>query len=324
MAKHKLKLISYGFTISKLKSRKEKDLTTFLEFYKTFVTDDDDGFPSTNELFQRFFKDLIKQFDEGFIENKEATKAFRVINEGFDLSFSQQYFDGLFEGGLTNIEQNIATKNNKNRRRVGPEDVLVLPYYMFFSAPEDRNWGILMVQFYDSNTINSPIRDFLIQYFNKKGFKIEFGSMVSKEDREKFLNKSEVYKISYTDVLKREFPGNEFDELVGETNYINVNVYITGVKGKPKEFVRRVKGNIRDFFRLDVKGAIKLKERPSKIFYSNEDGRSHAEIDNYDHLYPTKILVDSLKEEGKHSPDLVKIREFCRSYWRVLVSERSK
>jgi hypothetical protein len=321
---HTLKLNSYSITLKKFNEKKKnKTIVKFEDFFETYRKDGE-GSVSIYTLFNRFYKEFLESFNSEFKRDKEGAKAFSPARK-IEKNHSNSTIDGLFEGGLTGIEQYVQDqKRKKAKTPITKDDVAALPFYFLFWFPQDVDYGIIMIQSYGSSTINSLVKEHLKSLMKTRKFTFDEQFCISKEDKEEFFKHSVVEEISFLNNYKAKNKGNEFSALLGSSDTFQVDVRIKKINRNSAEFFKSL-GNlskaITDIVTLNVDGAQKTGSSEPKAFYKGDNSRSHAVISDHKSFIPSLILSDSLKESGKETPDLYLIRKYCMKYLKTLQEE---
>jgi len=327
MAKgHTLKLNSYSIILRKYNEKgKNKASVKFSDFFDSFRIDKDKKV-SQNTLFNRFYKFYIESFNSEFVKDKDEAKAYSP-GDNLERNPANFLIDGIFEGGITGIEQNLQDQKRKRlKSKISKDDVASLPFYFLFWFPSDVNYGIIMIQSYGSSTINSLVKDHLKKVFKTKRFTFDEQMCISNKDREDFLEHSIVQELSYLSTYESKDTGGEFSAHVGNAKTIQVEVRIKNINQNTNKYfkgLKNLKNGINDFVKLKVKGANKTYESEPKAYYKGDKTRSHAVVSDYKNFIPSLVLDDSIKESGKQTPDLVSIRTYCKNYLKTLQSENN-
>lgn len=323
---HTLKLNSYSIILRKHNEKKKnKSEVTFLEFFETFKEPTDKKV-TVNTLFNRFYKYYLQSFNSEFVKDKDETKAY---SPGDSLTRNPSNFliDGIFEGGITGIEQSVQDQKRKNAKsKITKNDVAALPFYFLFWFPADVNYGIIMIQSYGSSTINSLVKDHLKKVFKKKGFTFDDQMCISNNDKEEFLKHSVVHELSFLNTYESKNTGGEFSAFLGNSDLFQVEVKIKKLNKNTLDFfdgIKKVKKGVQDFVELSVKGAKKISGSETKAFYKGENTQSHAIMSDFKNFIPSLILNNEIKEIGKETPELNKIRKYCQNYLKILQEEKN-
>lgn len=327
MAKgHTLKLNSYSIILRKYnEKRKNKSEVTFSEFFESF-RENTDKKVTQGTLFNRFYKYYLESFNSEFVKDKDGTKAY-TPGDSVDRNPANFIIDGIFEGGLTGIEQSVQDqKRKKAKSRISKDDVAALPFYFLFWLPSDVNYGIIMIQSYGNSTINSLVKDHLKKVFKSKGFTFDEQMCISQKDREDFLEHSIVHELSFLSTFESKNTGGEFSAYLGRADTFQVEVRIKNINENTNKYFKglgTITKGLTDFVKLSVEGAKKIKESDPKAFYKGDNSRSHAVIKDHKNFIPSLVLNENLKESGKQTPDLEEIRKYCKNYLKILQKENN-
>lgn len=326
MAKgHTLKLNSYSIILRRYNEKREKKSeVTFSEFFESF-RESTDKRVTQNTLFNRFYKFYLESFNSEFVKDKDEAKAYS-LGDNIEKNPANFIIDGIFEGGITGIEQNLQDqKRKKVKSKITKDDVSSLPFYFLFWFPSDVNYGIIMIQSYGSSTINSLVKEHLKQVFKRKGFIFDEQMCISDRDREEFLEHSIVHELSFLSTFESKNTGGEFSAYLGKAESFQIEVRIKNLHENTNKYfngLKNIRKGLTDFIKLTVEGAKKIKESDPKAFYKGDNSRSHAVIKDHKNFIPSLVLDDSLKENGKQTPNLESIRKYCKNYLKILQVEK--
>ncbi|GAB3221279.1 hypothetical protein GCM10027454_13590 [Algoriphagus aestuariicola] len=327
MAKgHTLKLNSYSIILRRYNEKREKKSeVTFSEFFESF-RESTDKKVTQNTLFNRFYKFYLESFNSEFVKDKDGTKAY-TPGDTIEKNTANFIIDGIFEGGLTGIEQSVQDqKRKKLKSKISKDDVAALPFYFLFWLPSDVNYGIIMIQSYGNSTINSLVKDHLKKVFKKKGFTFDEQMCISNKDREEFLEHSVVHELSFLSTFESKNTGGEFSAYLGKAESFQVEVRIKNLHENTNKYfkgIKDIKKGLTDFIKLSIDGAKKIKESDPKAFYKGDNSRSHAVITDHKNFIPSLVLGEELKENGKQTPDLDSMRIYCKNYLKILQKENN-
>lgn len=325
MAKgHVLKLNSYSIILKKYNEKtKNKTAVTFKDLFETYRISGE-KLATINTLFNRFYKDYLQSFNEEFKRDKEGTKAFSP-GDNIEKNAANSLIDGIFEGGLTGIEQYVQDqKRKKAKSKITKEDVAALPFYFLFWFPQDVDYGVIMIQSYGSSTINSLVKEHLKSLMKSKKFTFDEQFCISKEDKEEFFKHSVVEEISILNNYRTKKTSDNFSALLGNSETFQVEIRIKKINRNSEEFfksLRKISKGITELISINIPEAEKIGNSEPKAFYKGDNSRSHAVISDHKNFIPSLILSDNLKEAGKETPDLILIREYCKNYLKTLQKE---
>lgn len=326
MAKgHQLKLNSYSIILRKHNEKKKtKSEVMFSDFFETFRNVYDKKV-TQNTLFNRFYKYYLESFNEEFVKDKDGTKAYSP-GDSIVRNPANCLIDGIFEGGLTGIEQSVQDQRRKKAKsKITKDDVAALPFYFLLWFPSDVNYGVIMIQSYGSSTINSLVIKHMKKVFKSKGFTFDEQMCITEKDKDDFLKHSVVQELSFLSTFESKDTGGDFSALMGGSETFQVEVRIKKINTNTTSFLNNI-GNLQrkitEYVKIKVNGAKKIGASEPKAFYKGEKTRSHALINDHRDFIPSLVLNNDIKETGKETPDLDKIRKFSKAYLKEIQEER--
>ncbi|WP_460546355.1 hypothetical protein, partial [Echinicola sediminis] len=278
---HQLKLNSYSIILRKHnEKKKKKSEVKFSDFFESFRKPEDKKV-SQHTFFNRFYKYYLESFNAEFVKDKDGTKAYSP-GDNINRNPANFMIDGIFEGGLTGIEQSVQDqKKKKAKSRITKNDVASLPFYFLFWFPSDVNYGILMIQSYGNSTINSLVKNHIKKVFKTKGFTFDEHMCITEKDREDFLKNSVVNELSFLSTYQSKDTGGEFSALLGDAETFQVEVKLKKINKNSNAFfegISKLQDGITDYISLKVNGAKKIGDSEPKAYYKGNNSRSHAVI----------------------------------------------
>jgi hypothetical protein len=305
---HTLKL---NIFIIELRRKREKNLLEWKEFYKNTFENTESGEISKEQFYSKFKENLISYFSDFFTENEKRTKGISL--KSIDVIKEKNIFSGTFKGGLTGIEQEIYETNNANDTKgtLGFDDIATLIYYFKLWTPYDSNFGILMLQSYSSLGCNAEITDVLKKFFNNKGYTLKLSKFVPHEMVEHFKETSSIYQISFERKNLSTSTRHHLSPIYDDFPNVNAKLIFSGFRVSPERIWDKLKNNGIKLLEADIT-SLEMSENDQYVtIVSYEDAEGHKSNLNISKedsdLKPNIFLPDSIKEEGKESPDLAKI-----------------
>ncbi|WP_373397233.1 hypothetical protein V8V91_22050 [Algoriphagus halophilus] len=118
-----MKLNSYSIILRKYNEKgKNKAAVKFSDFFDSFRENKDKKI-SQNTLFNRFYKFYIESFNSEFVKDKDEAKAYSP-GDNLERNSANFLIDGIFEGGITGIEQNLQDQKRKRlKSKISKDDV---------------------------------------------------------------------------------------------------------------------------------------------------------------------------------------------------------
>jgi hypothetical protein len=320
---HQLKLDIYCFSIRERRDS-EKEYRTFGEFFReNYCKEDESPLQVEKEvLIKRFIGGFIDSFHKEFVLNKEETKG--IATDFLKPYPSNNIIDGLINGGLTGIDQNVfdRKKPEESEDKIAKNKIAALPYYFKIWTPFDGTVGVIMVQSYTDMGVNTLMLEQLKKYFAEKNFSIDRYKHVPEEYRENFKKKSKIYKVS---LIKQGLSGKARESLnpvFTEKENLKVRIDITGFEETPEKFwqmFRKKKIINSDLTALEM---VEDEDFETVATYKDEFGhQSSAKVSKELDILPTYFLNDSLKQDGSEYPDYDKIRKHTNSILETVKEE---
>lgn len=320
---HTLKLNIYYFRI---REKRERDYVyvKFEDFFKTaFAYEDDPKTISKEKLYQRFTQEYIKSFNDEFVTDKEETKG--IAADFLNVEPAKNILDGMINGGLTGIDQNIFSRGNSKKKEdtLDKTKVTALPYYFKLWTPFDADLGAMMFQSYTSMGVNSLIIAHLINFFSARNYILEKNSYVPQEYRDNFKKRSKITKVTFYKAGisedKRYALNPVFEPYVG----LRVKLEFNGLDETPESFWRLFG---RDKKKINANlTALEMNDDDdyeTVITYKDEFGHeSSAKISKKLDIFPTYFLPDDLKEKGKDYANYDLIRQYTNGILNKLKEE---
>jgi hypothetical protein len=310
---HTLKLSIYCFSI---RDQRAKDHIIFKEFLnKHFILEGEIKYTvNKDELYRRFIQSFIDSFENKFVKNFDKTKAIGVNT--YNNIFPKNLIDGMINGGLTGIEQDIYDPSNSSlvENTIDKDKVSALPYYFKIWMPFDSSLGILMVQSYTEMGVTSLFLDKFKQFFKLKEYSFDYERHVPKDYKERFVKKSTIKEIALLKTKLSKKARTELNSLFTDFEGLKIKITITGFKldvDKFKEGMEKGRFVHSDLSSLEIGDESNYE---TVATYEDESGReSQARVSKNLDIFPTIVLNDNLKAAGKEFPDYIKIQNHTDS-----------
>lgn len=310
---HTLKLNVYCFSI---RDKRAKDHIPFKEFLnKHFILEGEIKYTvNKDELYRRFTQSFIDTFGNKFVKNYEETKACGV--NSYNIVFHKNQIDGMINGGLTGIEQDIYDPSNSSlvENTIDKEKVSALPYYYKIWLPFDSSLGVLMIQSYTEMGVTSLFLNKFKEFFKLKEYSFDYERHVPEEYKERFVNKSTIKEIALLKTKLSKKARAELNSLFTDFEGLKIKITITGFKLGVDSFKEGLeKGR---FVHSDLSSLEIGDESNYETIATYEDvsGRqSQAHVSKNLDIFPTIVLSEKLKVAGKEFPDYLKIQNHTDS-----------
>lgn len=308
---HQLKLDIYCFSI-KPRGEREAEHKIFGEFFRENYSKEDENPPQIDKgiLIKRFIGGFIDLFNEQFVLNRDETKG--IATDYLNPYPSTNIIDGMINGGLTGIDQNVYDRSNSKQREdtIEKDKITALPYYFKIWTPFDGTVGVLIIQSYTDMGVNTLIFEQLARYFKSKNHTIEKYKHVPEDYKERFKNKSVIYKVSLIKQGLSVKARESLNPVFTEKENLKIRIEITGFEENPENFWKLFRKN--KIVNSDLT-ALEMEEDDdfeTIATYKDEFGhQSSARISKDMDILPTYFLDSSLKKEGLEYPDYELIRK---------------
>lgn len=308
---HQLKLDIYCFSI-KLRRERDAEHRIFGDFFReNYSRDDENSLQIDKEiLIKRFIGGFIDSFHEQFVLNRDETKG---IATDFLIPYpSKNIIDGMINGGLTGIDQNIFDRSNPKQREdtIEKDKITALPYYFKIWTPFDGTVGVLMIQSYTDMGVNTLIFEQLSRYFSDKNHTIEKFKHIPEDYKERFKKKSVIYKVSFIKQGLSDKARESLNPVFTEKENLKVRIDITGFEENPETFWKMFRE--KKIINSDLKALEMVDDDDFETIatYKDEFGhQSSARISKEMDILPTYFLDNSLKAGGLEYPDYDLIRK---------------
>lgn len=307
-----IELSIYTFVL-KEKGKKKGEYFNLGEFFRRNFISSDDKKPHTieqEELYKRFMKEVIQEFNNEFILNEEKTKG---IATGIYHSYgNSNNIDGFINGGDRGLNHKIykIKDNQKSTGSLKDDEIVALPHYFKLWTPPNSQVGILMIQNYSNAGINTLLLNFLRLFFEKYGASFNETRHVPKELKESFIKRSIVKKVVFTKTKLSEETRKAFNYAFTDEEGIKIKIEISGFKNNTpidkfiEKFEKKKKMIGVDLSDLDISSDDDVK---TVLFYQDNNGKkAHAKINSKFEITPTIVLPKELFIEDEIDYDLIK------------------
>lgn len=320
---HTLKLDIYCFSI-KEKNVQDAEFIKFGDFFRqNFFNPDENPLKiEKDELINRFISGFINSFNKRFILNKDETKG--IATDFLNPYPSQNIIDGMINGGLTGIDQNIFDRDNPtvSEDTIEKEKITALPYYFKFWTPFDGTVGVIMIQSYTDMGVNTLMMEQIKRFFGEKGYTIEKYKHIPEEYRKNFKKKSKIFKVSFIKQGLSDKARESLNPAFTEKENLKIRIDISGFEETPEKFwemFRRKKIINSDLTALEM---VEDNDFETIASYKDEFGhQSSAKISKNLDIFPTYFLSDDLKKSGSEYPEYEKIRANTNTILDVVKTE---
>lgn len=312
---HQLKLDIYCFSI-KVRGERDAEHRIFGDFFRENYSKEDENSLQIEKktLIKRFIGGFIDSFHEQFVINREETKG--IATDFLKPYPSKNIIDGMINGGLTGIDQNVFDRAKPKQREdvIEKEKITALPYYFKIWTPFDGTVGVLMIQSYTDMGVNSLIFEQLARYFTSKNHTIEKYKHVPEVYKEKFKKESVIYKVSLIKQGLSDEARKSLNPVFTKKENLKIRIDITGFEESPERFWRKFRKN--KIINSDLT-ALEMDDDDdfeTIATYRDEYGhQSSARVSKEQDILPTYFLSNSLKMEGVEYPDYELIRKHTNS-----------
>lgn len=306
-----LKLSIYCLSLRK-KREERGSFSTFREFLNEVFLNTEEGRVPKSLLFERFKTKFESSFESKFVLNGEETKGIAISS--LNVIPAKNIIDGMIIGGLTGVEQDIydASSANEKEDTIEKEKVTALPYYFKLWMPYDSSVGVLMIQSYTEVGVTSLLSTKIKSFFSNFNYMIDPVKFVPREFKEKFKRESTVQKLSlYKSHLSEEARGG-LNLLFTEFEGLQVKIEISGFDVSIEDFWRSV--DRRNPLDVDLSSLSMESDYEVIATYKDADNKqSQARLSKDLDIFPTIIMDNELKEEGKEYPNYSKIQRHTNS-----------
>lgn len=312
---HSLRLNVYQIGL-KERNKQTDELIPFNTFYQSAFKGEEEAEVSKEELYKRFSFAYYKSFDNKFKRNTEATKAFVPEKETVKFIRALNTFDGMVKGGATGINLSVYDLENPEVQEtvIGKQKVSTLPFYFLLWMPPDTNFGILMIQSYTDNSITAIFKDHLRKFFATYQYTLVESSFFPEEIKQKYINSSHVYKLSFIKTGLSNSAKSKFNPLFAQEKSLKVEINISGFSTSPINFINKLKLSTGKLFNSNLSDLEmeSTDDYETRIYYEDKNGtQTHAKYKTSLDLTPNIPLDNSLKVEGEDYPDYKQIKDHC-------------
>lgn len=305
---YQLKLNVYRFTITP-KGKKRKTEYTFQNFFEeNFFSGD--GHIDKPKAYEDFLQSFHNYFDGKFVENKAGTKAFRPsIEEGeFQIASVKNEMFGYVQGGLTNIDLEVYTKDGEKKDPISQDKVSSLKYLFLMWTPFDLNCGVIMIQSYSNLSISSGMLDHLKAFFEDNfDARIKIVNHTPQKYIDDFLKSSTVSQVSVFSPVESKRKKGQAAPIDEKAIKARINYVLD--ESTVEYALRKLKGT--KILGIDFESLPKNAKKV--VYYTDYKGRSsHATLENVENVRPTILLDDSLKIANEETIDFEAGLEYMR------------
>lgn len=307
-----LELSIYTFVL-KEKGKKKSEYYNLGEFFRrNFIHADDESSHKIEleELYKRFMKDVIQEFNNEFILNEDKTKG---IATGIYHSYgNSNNIDGFINGGDRGLNHKIF-KINDNQKATGSlndDEIVALPHYFKIWTPPNSQVGILMIQNYSNAGINTLLLTFFRNFFNKYNASFNETKHVPKDLKDSFIKRSIVKKVVFTKTKLSEETRKSFNYAFSDEEGIKIKIEISGFKKDTpvSKFIEKFEKEKKmigvDLSALDIS---KDDDVNTVLFYQDNNGKkAHAKINSKFDITPTIVLPEELIVKDEIDYNLIK------------------
>lgn len=291
---------------------------TFENFIRIKYSEADDKLNS-NDLFNALFKNILLGLgDKEFVKDKKAKKVVGIQkNEGNNQSMkvhSNEYIlEGVLEGGKYDILRQYANINNKAERgEVKPDQAVLDKYYFLLYMPLNSYRGVLMIQSYTEETIQSTLIDTLKPLFSADGFyNLKTDVFVPERLIDDYKKDSSIRLFKYSTTVG-------IGSSLRNSSDTRVDTFEVVIELKPKGNIPANTKEISEIISvLDEKvfDDDKLEEFEKKVFIEDSNKRK-ANFDlkkQIEAIRPTIYLEDYKirVDENTGQPNFTDVKDFC-------------
>jgi hypothetical protein len=304
-----LKLAIYTIDV---RHKHKSDKLNFEEAFKKIST----IVKTKEEYYQDFIKRYIKSFDGKFSKVDDTSKSITTD----DISFlgTENIIYGMIRGGLTNVELDIFESDNITTPvgKLNKNQIAAQPYFFLLYTPYDKSHGVLMIQYYSVASVTTSFKNNLQSFFREHEITLTMYPFVPEKKKKEFLKTSVINKISLSKTVSEKTARSKFNPLILEEDQYEIVIEFRKIKQDPASFVTRITDSLsknKSLFSADLSdlGIEGDDDYLLKVFYENEEGKqSHSNIKKGFDIFPTIDLPNELKESGKDSPDLEKMKDY--------------
>lgn len=324
MASHNPKLNVY---ILKLKNKDEsvetfRDFST-LKFNEGNILDDD-------ELFLKYFEEFLKEFgSEEFKNDKKNKKVIGIskneegVNYTISAHSSQFIIEGVVEGGKYGLRRDAADIDDKDGERTSIDEnkAILDKFYFMLYTPFHYNVGVLLIQSYTEETVQSSFKNILKDFFGLSGyfFYPYIEPFVPKKFVETYKRSAKVKMFTYA--TKKVITYRE-------NNHSEGNEFEITIQLKPKNRIDAEESTINNYLKSINNFFFQekpLDEMNKKVFMNDSENRSTS----YDvekemsSIKPTIYLEDVgiTIDENTKLPDFEELKSYCYNLLEEIKSE---
>lgn len=316
-----LKLSIYTVQIKRKNSR---DYTNFEDFFESFQqSNENNGLQLTREeLYSKFTQKFIESFGERFTLNTEETKG--IAPSEVDSIPNHSIIDGIIIGGLTGIEQEVYNRSNSNdiRNTIDNEEITSLSFYFKIWFPFDSDIGIIMIQSYTETGVVSLILDKIKHFISSLNFTLSSTTYVHEDYITRFKNRSIVNQLTLTKTALSQDAREALNHVFGDFENLKVEIKIKNFNLSIQDFWDNISRNRP--LNTDLSEFEMGSDDNYDVIatYKDDTGKqSQARLSRNLDILPTIILPDSLKENGRESPDLNEIRAHTNAILTIIKRE---
>jgi hypothetical protein len=294
---------------------KTSEPETFEAFVKSKYPDEQ----SSTSLFSLLCKDILSGL--GDKEFKKDLKAKKVVgiqkttgkNESIKFHSDKYILEGILEGGKYNILRQFADIDDKSKRgEVKPNQAVLDKYYFLMYMPLNSHKGLLMIQSYTEETIQSTLLTTLRPLFSDNGFyNLKTEVFVPKRLIDDYKNNSSVKLFKYSSLVG-------IGSSLRNSTDININTFEVVIELKPLE---RIPANSEDIDPVvsELNEMIfdkeKLEEYDKKVFIEDKNKRkANFELEKQlKTIRPTIYLEDHgvSIDPSTGQPSFEDVKNFC-------------
>ena len=297
---------------------KDESVVTFRDLIKCkYHLDEEDD----KIIFKKYFEEFLNEIGmEEFVKDEKEKKVFGVYKSSDGVNYSitpkidKNIIKGTLDGGKYGISRETADIDLKeDKQKLSSNKAVLDKFYFLLSTPLNSNYGFLLIQSYTEETIQSPFKNKIQNYFavNQFFYNPIIEPYVPIKFIEKFKQNAKIRMFSFSSLIG-------MSEQLREKN-INFEdgSFEVEIKIKPKADIKptpRIINRIISFFndkKFDDKG---LDDFNSKIFIQNGKRKANFDIEKEISSIKPTIYLD---EEGikidtaTGVPDFNQIDEYC-------------
>jgi hypothetical protein len=276
------------------------------------------------ELFTNFFNFFITKLDTEY--KVVRNKAFTLINDNNQTNYqsTNSIIYGVLEGGPLGEGKTRRTLNNKTDANSLNGNVINDKYFFYIHTPLNSNYGYIMFQIYQQDSIRFEFFNFLfndIFKFTPEYNMPNFDAYIPQNIKEEFKNGSKIKELKFSETML----SNQIEQ---SASFMSINESY-----KIEVTVTPIRGNV-GFTLLDALIPPFISKKFSGITLGNFDNKKVVlqngitkksatfEMDGAGDIMPRIYLLNRIDISSFGVPDFPQLKVFCDSILTSILEEQ--